>query len=248
MQIISNTLTTIPRNNNVNYYALRLRDNENRQNSQIGIQPLRLRKREHSEISNPNEDKTRNTLTQEQVKFLRLNKLGGSSQRPKLTSEQKKELEQAYKEYKDKLMLRQTFNHGPTPLQIKIINLEKERTESLGIVRNKQREQDLVNVIDQQPLELSLAQLRSLLRIRNNVPINENLIPNEGQIRQNIPEPINLLDESQIRTLIIYIMEEQNERSRQEENYSSEIPAEELQEPLEPFIFDFPIIGAYIYL
>ena len=186
-------------------------------------------------------------MTQEQVKALRLNKLGGGSQQPKLTSEQKKELEKAYEEYKDRLMLRQALNHGPTPFQIKIINLEKERTESLGVVRNRQREQDLVNVIDQQPLELSLAQLRSLMRMRNNVPVNENLIPNESRIRQNIPEPITLLNESQIRTLIIYIMEEQNERSRQGENYSSEIPVEELQEPLEPFIFDFPIIGANSY-
>ena len=82
----------------------------------------------------------------------------------------------------------------------------------MGVIRNYDEETRLLNVIEQQPFEMSLAQLRSLLHKRNNIQIDENLIPNETAIRQNIPEPFNLLNNTQIRSLILIIMSEQNER------------------------------------
>lgn len=210
MQYGSITSTIIQ--NNPSRQVLRLRNTSRNINLQASLKPLRLRKREYDEMSNSQE------LTQEQVRGLRLNKLCGFKQHNKLPDKVKEELQKEYKKYQTRLFDRQIANFGPTPFQERVIRVEGDRTEALGVIRNYARERRLLNVIENQSFEMSLAQCRSLLRKRSNQPINENLIPNEAAIRQNIPEPINLLDDNQIRILILTIMKEQHERESHRNN------------------------------
>lgn len=207
MQYGSITSTITQNQNYPLRQVLRLREHTTNANTQSSVQPLRLRtKRTYDEMMNSQE------LTQEQIKVLRLNKLGGIKQNNKLPDKVKEELQKEYEKYQTRLFFRQAMNFGPTPFQSKIMSVEGDRTRALGVIRNYDKEKRLLNVIENQSFELSLAQLRSLLRKRANHPINENLIPNEAAIRQNIPEPFNLLNNNQIRSLILIIMSEQNER------------------------------------
>ena len=207
MQYGSITSTITQNQNYPVRQVLRLREHATSANTQSSVQPLRLRtKRTYGEMINSYQ------LTPEQVKSVRLSKLGGLSQHPKLTLSQKAELAKEYKAYQTRLFFKQAYNFGPTPFQSKVMSVEGDRSRNLGVIRNYDEETRLLNVIEQQPFEMSLAQLRSLLHKRNNIQIDENLIPNETAIRQNIPEPFNLLNNTQIRSLILIIMSEQNER------------------------------------